>query len=86
VALVGLLVWRAFRIAEAAPDRLGQLVALGIGFGLGFQMLVNLGVVTGLLPVTGLTFPFFSNGGSSLIITLALVGVLLNVSKQGVRA
>jgi len=84
--LVGLLVWRAFRIAEAASDSLGRLLAMGIGFALGFQTLVNLGVVVGLLPVTGLTFPFFSNGGSSLIITLALVGVLLNVSKQGGRA
>ncbi|MBE0636667.1 FtsW/RodA/SpoVE family cell cycle protein, partial [Candidatus Bipolaricaulota bacterium] len=77
------LVWRAFKIADTAPDRLGKLLAMGIGFALGFQTLVNLGVVVGLLPVTGLTFPFFSNGGSSLIITLALVGILLNVSKQG---
>ena len=86
VVLVGLLVWRAFRIAEKATDHLGQLLAMGIGFALGFQTLVNLGVVIGLLPVTGLTFPFFSNGGSSLIITLAMVGVLLNVSKQGGQA
>ena len=86
VALIGLLVWRAFGIAETAPDRLGQLLAMGIGFALGFQTLVNLGVVVGLLPVTGLTLPFFSNGGSSLIITLALIGVLLNVSKQGAQA
>ena len=84
--LIGLLVWRAFKIADVAADRLGQLLAMGIGFALGFQTLVNLGVVIGLLPVTGLTFPFFSNGGSSLIITLALVGVLLNVSKQGGQA
>lgn len=83
--MVGFLVWRAFRIAEESPDALGRLLAMGIGFAIGFQALVNLGVVVGLLPVTGLTFPFFSNGGSSLIITLALVGVLLNVSKQGGR-
>lgn len=83
VGLIGFLVWRAFKIADTAPDRLGKLLAMGIGFALGFQTLVNLGVVVGLLPVTGLTFPFFSNGGSSLIITLALVGILLNVSKQG---
>jgi len=84
--LLALLVWRAFRIAEDAPDRLGRLLAMGIGFALGFQVLVNLGVVVGLLPVTGLTLPFFSNGGSSLIVTLALIGVLLNVSKRGGRA
>lgn len=86
VGLIGMLVWRAFKIADAASDRLGQLLAMGIGFALGFQTLINLGVVVGLLPVTGLTFPFFSNGGSSLIITLAMVGVLLNVSKQGGQA
>lgn len=85
LGLLGFLVWRAFAIAERAPDRLGQLLALGIGFSLAFQTLVNLGVVVGLLPVTGLTLPFLSNGGSSLIVTLAMVGVLLNVSRQAVR-
>lgn len=84
--LLALLVVRAFRIAESAADRLGALLAMGIGFALGFQVLVNLGVVVGLLPVTGLTLPFFSNGGSSLIVTLALIGVLFNVSKQGERS
>jgi len=84
LGLLGFLVWRAFVIAERAPDRLGRLLALGIGFTLGFQTLVNLGVVVGLLPVTGLTLPFLSNGGSSLIVTLAMVGVLLSISRQGV--
>ncbi len=82
LGLVGVLVWRAFAISEAAPDRLGRLIALGIGFVIGFQALLNAGVVLGLLPVTGLTFPFLSNGGSSLLVTLAMVGVLLNVSKH----
>jgi len=84
LGMLGFLVWRAFVIAERASDRLGRLLAFGIGFAIGFQALVNMGVVVGLLPVTGLTLPFFSNGGSSLIVTLAMVGVLLNVSKQGV--
>ena len=82
LGLLGFLVWRAFVIAERAPDRLGRLLALGIGFTLGFQTLINLGVVVGLLPVTGLTLPFLSNGGSSLIVTLAMVGVLLSISRQ----
>ena len=86
VGLLSLLIWRAFVISEAAADPTGQLIALGIGFTLAFQMLVNLGVVVGLLPVTGLTFPFLSNGGSSLIITLAMVGTLLNVSKGVVKS
>ena len=79
------LVWRAFAIAERAPDRLGRLLALGIGFTIGFQSLVNISVAVGLLPVTGLTLPFLSNGGSSLIVTLAMVGLLLNVSRQGAQ-
>ncbi|MFC2099613.1 putative lipid II flippase FtsW [Candidatus Bipolaricaulota bacterium] len=79
------LVWRAFAIAERAPDRLGRLLALGIGFTIGFQALVNISVAVGLLPVTGLTLPFLSNGGSSLIVTLAMVGLLLNVSRQGAQ-
>jgi cell division protein FtsW len=84
LGLLGFLVWRAFAIAERAPDRLGRLLALGIGFALGFQTLTNLGVVIGLLPVTGLTLPFLSNGGSSLVVTLAMIGVLLSISRRGV--
>ncbi|HHK67303.1 putative lipid II flippase FtsW [Candidatus Acetothermia bacterium] len=85
LGLVALLVWRAFVISERAADRLGRLLALGIGFTIAFQTILNTGVAVGLLPVTGLTFPFFSNGGSSLLVTLAMIGVLLNVSRQGVR-
>jgi cell division protein FtsW len=85
LALLGLLVWRAFQIAEHAPDRLGRFVCYGIGFSVGFQALVNAGVAVGVFPVTGLTLPFVSNGGSSLLVTLGMVGVLLNVSKQGSR-
>ncbi len=75
--------WRAFAIANNAADRFGQLLAFGIGFSIVFQVILNLGVVVGLLPVTGLTLPFISNGGSSLLVTLMMVGVLANVSKQG---
>jgi cell division protein FtsW len=81
LCLLGFLVWRAFVIAERAQDRLGRLLALGIGFAVGFQTLLNLGVVVGLLPVTGLTLPFLSSGGSSLVVTLAMVGVLLSISR-----
>ena len=83
LGLMGALIWRAFAIAERAPDRLGRLLAYGIGFTLAFQALLNTGVALGVLPVTGLTFPFLSNGGSSMLVTLAMVGVLLNVSRQG---
>lgn len=81
VGLLGLLVWLGFRVASRAPDRLGALYALGSSFLLGFQALLNLGVVVGLLPVTGLTLPFVSYGGSSLMVSLALTGLLLGVAR-----
>jgi cell division protein FtsW len=83
LGLFAVFIWRAFMIASRASDRLGSLLALGIGFTLCLQTLLNLGVALGVLPVTGLTLPFISNGGSSLLVTLAMVGVLLNISKQG---
>ncbi len=83
--LLGVLVWRAFAIAENAADDTGRLVAYGIGCAIGIQTLVNAGVALGVLPVTGLTLPFFSGGGSSILVTLAMVGVLLSVSRQGGR-
>ena len=83
ILLYAVFAWRAFVIASNAQDQFGRLLAFGIGFAIAFQALLNLGVATGLLPVTGLTLPFISNGGSSLLITLSMVGVLLNISKQG---
>ena len=83
--LIGLLAWLVvlgFRTAARAPDRLGTLYALGSSFILGFQTLLNLGVVVGVVPVTGLTLPFVSYGGSSLAVTLALSGLLLGVARQ----
>ena len=73
-------------MARRAPDRLGALYALGASFLLGFQSLMNLGVVVGVLPVTGLTLPFVSYGGSSLTVTLALVGLLLGVARAAEAA
>ncbi len=84
IGLFALFAWRVFAVASQAPDPFGRLLALGIGFSISFQVLLNMGVAVGLLPVTGLTLPFISNGGSSLLITLSMVGVLLNISKQGV--
>ncbi len=85
LGLLGLLVLRAFSIGESAADDEGRLAAYGIGCCLGVQVLVNAGVALGVLPVTGLTLPFFSGGGTSILVTLAMVGVLLNVSRQGGR-
>jgi cell division protein FtsW len=85
LALFAFFAWRAFQIASHASDRFGYLLAFGIGFTISIQTLINLGVALGILPVTGLTLPFISNGGSSLVVTLAMVGTLLNISKQGGR-
>jgi cell division protein FtsW len=83
LSLFAAFTWRAFVVARQAPDRLGRLLAWGIGFAIAFQAFLNLAVALGLVPVTGLTLPFVSNGGSSLLITLAMVGVLQNVARQG---
>ncbi len=80
VALFGLLLWRGVRIALRVADPFGALAALGVTAMLGTQALVNLGVVVGLLPTKGLPLPFVSFGGSSLVVAMASVGLLLNIS------
>ena len=79
--LLFLLIWRGMRAALLAPDAFGRLLACGLTSMLAFQALINLGVVTGTLPVTGITLPFLSYGGSSLLVSMAAVGVLLNISR-----
>lgn len=75
------IIIRGFRIARNTNDLFGKYVAFGITFGLAFQACLNLMVVVGLIPVTGVTLPFLSYGGSSLLITLCSMGILLNISK-----
>jgi cell division protein FtsW len=81
LALFGAVVYAGIRIALRAPDAFGRLLAGGITAWLGVQALVNLGAVTGLLPITGVPLPFVSFGGSSLIVSLAAVGVLLSIGR-----
>jgi cell division protein FtsW len=71
------------RIAAGAPDRFGMLVAAGVTVWVVGQALINIGAVTGLLPVSGITLPFVSFGGSALFFTLAATGLLANVARQG---
>lgn len=83
VVIIGmffLLVQRAMRIAVAAPDTFGRFLALGIAVLFGIEATVNMGVVTGMLPTKGLALPFISYGGSSLLVNLFAVGILLNIS------
>jgi cell division protein FtsW len=78
---LALLVWRGFSIAMEAEDRFGYLLAAGITINLAVYAAINLSVVTGLLPTTGLPLPMVSYGGSALIANLAAVGLLLSVSR-----
>src|SRR3990167_5730534 len=80
LTMYGILVYRGYRIAESAPDRFGYLLATGITTWIAVQTLVNIAVNIGLFPLTGLTLPFISYGGSSLVSLLAGVGILLNIS------
>jgi len=83
VVIIGmffLLVQRAMRISVAAPDTFGRFLAFGIAVLFGIEATVNMGVVTGMLPTKGLALPFISYGGSSLLISLFAVGILLNIS------
>ena len=79
--LFTLLLWRGMRVAITAPDLYGSLLAAGIVAMIAIQVVINIGVVTGMFPVTGITLPFLSYGGSSLTLMLVAVGILLNVSR-----
>ena len=76
------IIYKSIKIALKCEDLFGKYLAFGIVFILAFQATLNLSVVIGLLPVTGVTLPFLSYGGSSLLITLASMGIILNISKQ----
>jgi len=79
--LFALLLWRGIRVALGAQDLYGSFLAVGIISMVAIQVMINIGVVTGLMPVTGITLPFLSYGGSSLTLMLMAVGVLLNISR-----
>ena len=84
LVLFGLFLWRGFRGAVRAPDAFGFYLALGITMMIGVQAFVNMSVVLGMLPTKGIPLPFISYGGSSFLIMLAAVGILMNVSQQGI--
>lgn len=87
-AVIGLfliLAYSGIRVALAAPDTFGALLAAGITAWLCIQAFLNIGVVVALLPITGITLPFISAGGSSLIISFAAVGILLSISRETIE-
>ncbi len=85
IILFAVLVWRGVTIAMKAPDMFGNLLAAGITSMIALQVLINIAVVTSSMPVTGMPLPFFSYGGTALMIMLASVGILLSVSRAGNR-
>lgn len=82
VVLFAALIWRGYYIALHCPDKFGTLLAAGITTQIAVQTILNLCVVTGLLPVTGASLPFFSYGGTALLIQLAEMGILLAISRE----
>ncbi len=85
IGLFVLLAYAGVRTALRAPDTFGALLAAGITAWLCFQAFINIGVVVALLPVTGITLPFISAGGSSLLISFAAAGILLSISRETVE-
>ncbi len=82
IALFAFIGYRGYCLALNAPDQFGALLAVGATSTLVFQAVVNIGVVVAVLPFTGITLPFISSGGSSLVVSLIAVGLLLSVSRQ----
>jgi cell division protein FtsW len=83
LSLFALFLWRGLRASKRAPDLFGFYLALGITATVCVQAFINMSVVLGMVPNKGIPLPFLSYGGSSFVVMLAAVGILLNVSQQG---
>jgi cell division protein FtsW len=86
VVLFSLFIWRGLVIAKKAPDQLGSLLAFGLTAWIGIEALMNMAVVVGLLPFTGNALPFISAGGSSMVVTLTSIGIIMNISRMSNKA
>ncbi len=82
MAIYAALVWRGLVIARRAPDMLGTLLASGLVFWIGVEALINMAVMVGLLPFAGNALPFVSAGGSNMVVSLAAIGILFNISRH----
>jgi cell division protein FtsW len=80
IGLYGLILTKGIQIARNAPDTFGSLLAFGLTTAMGLQICTNMGVTLGLLPTKGLTLPFLSYGGTSLLLNMASIGILMNIS------
>lgn len=82
IILFTIFIWRGVVIALRARDNFGTLIAIGIVTLIGLQAIINIAVVTGTIPVTGMPLPFFSYGGTAILVNLCAVGILLNISRS----
>jgi cell division protein FtsW len=80
IVLYALIIFKGIQIARHAPDTFGSLMAVGLTAAMGLQICINMGVTLGLLPTKGLTLPFLSYGGTSLLLNMASIGILMNIS------
>lgn len=85
IALFILFIWRGLVIAKRAPDQLGSLLAFGLTAWIGIEAMMNMAVIVGLFPFTGNALPFFSAGGSSMVMCLASVGIIMNIARSSVN-
>lgn len=85
IVLYALILWKGIQIARHAPDTFGSLMAIGLTTAMGLQVCINMGVTLGLLPTKGLTLPFLSYGGTSLLLNMASIGILMNISTARIR-
>ena len=82
IALFMIFIWRGILIAMRTTDMFGSLIAVGITTLIAFQAIINISVVTATVPTTVMSLPFFSYGGTALLLLLANVGILLNISRS----
>jgi cell division protein FtsW len=82
VGLFSLFLWRGLKIARRAPDQLGSLLGAGLTIWIVLEAMMNMMVIAGLFPVSGNALPFISYGGSNMVVTLAAVGIIMNIARQ----
>jgi cell division protein FtsW len=85
VLLYIIMIWRGFVIAKNASDQLGSLIAFGLTIWIGLEALMNMAVIVGLLPFTGNALPLISAGGSSMLVTLTSIGIIMNISRMSMK-
>jgi cell division protein FtsW len=82
LGLYGMITWRGIIISRKTPDLFGSYLAIGLTASVALQVIINMGVTLGLLPTKGLVLPFLSYGGSSLILNMASIGIIMNIGSS----